>query len=135
MLSLQRKIILKVWMEKILSKFTVGDVVKLNLDPTKGHESKKTRPCIIINVHPKLDLITVFPITDASNKKGQIFIPINDLTSAGLTKPSVIDSLQIRTLSVDRVLNKIGLISDKELFECRKNIALIFEIDEDHLTS
>lgn len=122
-------------MEKILSKFTIGDVVKVNLEPTKGHESKKTRPCVIINMHPKLALITVFPITDASNKKGQVFIPISDLTSAGLTKPSVIDSLQIRTLSLDRVLNKMGAITNEEIFECRKNIALIFEIDEDHLTS
>lgn len=122
-------------MGKILSKFAIGDVVKVNLDPTKGHESKKTRPCVIINIHPKLDLVTVFPITDAKNKKGQVFIPINDLNSAGLSKSSVIDSLQIRTLSADRILAQMGAISDSEIFECRKNIALIFEIDEEHLTS
>jgi len=122
-------------MEKILSKFSVGDVVRVNLDLTTGDESKKTRPCVVINVHPKLQLVTVFPITDAGNKKGQVFIPVHNFKAVGLIKPSVIDSLQIRTLSVNRIINKTGAISASEIFECRKNIALIFEIDEEHLTS
>lgn len=118
-----------------MSDFLVGDVVSINLDPTKGHESKKTRPCIIINIHPKLELITVFPVTDGKNKKGQIFVSIKNLKSAGLVKASVIDTYQIRSLSKERVVKKMGFISKDEIFECRKNIALIFEIDEEHLSS
>lgn len=116
-----------------MSSYSVGDVVSINLNPTKGHESKKTRPCIVITVHPKLELITVFPITDATNKKGQVFVPIKNLKAAGLTKSSVIDTYQIRSLSKERVIKKIGTLSEDEIFECRKNIALIFEIDKEHL--
>ncbi|MGZ3724695.1 MAG: type II toxin-antitoxin system PemK/MazF family toxin [Pseudobdellovibrio sp.] len=116
-----------------MSSLAIGDVVSINLNPTKGHESKKTRPCIVINVHPKLELITIFPITDATNKKGQVFIPVKNLKIAGLAKSSVIDTYQIRSVSKERVLKKLGSISEDELFECRKNIALIFEIDKEHL--
>lgn len=120
-------------MEMILSNFSVGEVVLLGLDPTKGHEQKKTRPCMVINVHPRLDLITVFPITDSSGKSGKVFVEIKDLKSAGLSKASVIDTYQIRTLSTDRIIKKMGSVSENEIFECRKSIALIYEIDEDHL--
>ena len=119
---------------KILSNYSVAEVVEIDLDPTKGHEQKKTRPCVIINVHPMLDLINVFPITDSINKSGRVFIVIKDLKSAGLIKASVIDTYQIRTLSVNRINKKMGKISADEVFACRKSLALIFEIDEEHLT-
>jgi mRNA interferase MazF len=120
-------------MEMILSNFSVGEVLLLDLDPTKGHEQKKTRPCMVINVHPRLDLITVFPITDAAGKSGKVFVEIKDIKSAGLTKQSVIDTYQIRTLSTGRVIKKMGAVSENEISECRKCIALIYKIDEDHL--
>lgn len=116
-----------------MSSFSVGEVVLLNLDPAKGHEQKKTRPCMVINVHPKLDLLTVFPITDASGKSGKVFVEIKDLKTAGLSKASVIDTYQIRTLSSDRIVKAMGSVSDDVVFECRKSIALIYEIDEEHL--
>ncbi len=117
-----------------MSKLSVGDVVEVNLDPARGHEQRKIRPCLIINLHPKLDLLTIFPITDAAGKKGRVFVPIKDLKTSGLKKNSVIDTFQIRTLSTDRILRRLGEISKSELFECRRNIALIYEIDEEHLT-
>ncbi len=120
-------------MGKILNKLSVGDVVEVNLDPTLGHEQKKTRPCVVMTVHPRLDLITVFPISDAAGKSGKIFIRIQDLKAAGLKKDSIIDTYQIRTLSKLRVNKRMGAISPSELFECRKNLALIFEIEEEHL--
>lgn len=116
-----------------LSNYSVGEVVLVDLDPTKGHEQKKTRPCMVINVHPRLALITVFPITDSNGKSGKVFVEIKDLKTAGLTKASVVDTFQIRTLSTDRIIQKMGSVSESEIFECRKSIALIYEIDEDHL--
>jgi mRNA interferase MazF len=117
-----------------LNKLSVGEVVEIDLDPTKGHEQKKRRPCLVINLHPRLNLVTVFPITDAKNKSGKVFIVIKDLKLAGLSKASVIDTFQIRTLSTDRINKKMGKVSDTEVFDCRKSIALMFEIDEEHLS-
>lgn len=118
-----------------MSNFSVGEVVLIDLEPTKGHEQKKTRPCLVMNVHPKLDLITVFPITDSAGKHGKVFVEIKDTDTAGLSKSSVIDTYQIRTLSTVRILKQIGKVSDEEIFNCRKSLALIYEIDEEHLSS
>lgn len=79
-------------------------------------------------------LITVVPITDASGKeKNPAFIKIQDLGRAGLNKDSVIDPNQIRTLSIERIQKKMGVIGDSELFEIRRLLALILQIDEEHL--
>ncbi|WP_157678771.1 type II toxin-antitoxin system PemK/MazF family toxin [Bdellovibrio bacteriovorus] len=116
-----------------MSKYSVGDVVELKLDPVQGQEKGKTRPCLVIFQHPKLDLITVLPVTDASGKKGAAFVTVKNLAAAGLSKDSVIDTLQIRTLSSGRITKALGKVSKSELFLCRKSLALIFEIDEVHL--
>lgn len=116
-----------------MNKFSVGEIVLVDLDPSKGHEQKKTRPCLVINVHPRLDLLTVFSITDSKGKSGKIFVEIKDYRSAGLTKSSVIDTYQIRTLSAERIAKRLGKVSDNEIFSCRRSIALIYEIDEEHL--
>jgi mRNA interferase MazF len=122
-------------MEIILSNsLNIGEVVLVNLDPTIGAEQKKTRPCVIINIHPKLELVTVLPVTDATHKKSKVFVPITDKKLAGLSKPSVIDTYQIRTISKQRIIRKLGNLSDYEVHECRKVLALIFEIDEEHLS-
>lgn len=116
-----------------MSSYAIAEVVEVSLDPTIGQEQKKTRPCVVINVHPRLDLVTVFPVTDSAGKNGKVFVEIKDLKAAGLKKSSVIDTYQIRTLSIQRVIKRLGKISEEELFECRKSIALIYEIDEEHL--
>lgn len=130
---LMLKIILKTLMEMTLNSYLIGEVLRINLDPSVGDEQSKSRPCVVINSHPKLSLITVLPVTDAAGKKGDAFIKIKDNMRAGQDKDSVIDVNQIRTLSVRRVLKKLGVISENELFECRKQLAILLEIDEDHL--
>lgn len=111
----------------------IGEVLKINLNPKIGDEQSKWRPCVVLNAHPKLKLITILPITDALGKRGDAFIKIADAVKAGLEKESVIDVNQIRTLSTERIIDKMGIVSDRELFECRKQLAIILEIDEEHL--
>lgn len=113
--------------------FVVGDVVLVNLNPSIGAEQKKTRPCMVINNHPKLDLVTVLPITDSANKKGSVFVTVADEKLAGLSKPSVVDTYQIRCLSSQRIIKKLGTLTHQEIHDCRSALALIFEIDEEHL--
>lgn len=114
--------------------YAVGDIVEVNLNPTAGDEKGKTRPCLVVSVHPALKLISVLPITDGTNKKGPAFIPINDFKKAGLSKVSVIDTFQIRTLSTTRISKKMGITTKTEILKCRKNLALIFCIEEEHLS-
>lgn len=117
-----------------LSRFEPGAVILLNLSPTRGDEKKATRPCIVVEGGATpLELIIVLPITDASKKHSPIFIPITDLKRAGLTKPSVIDTYQIRTVSTQRIIRSLGEIGADVLFRVRKNLARILEIEEAHI--
>ncbi|MCI5073304.1 type II toxin-antitoxin system PemK/MazF family toxin [bacterium] len=83
------------------------DVILVNLDPTVGHEIKKTRPCLVISpdeMNQYIQTRVVAPMTTKgrsyptriacsfSNKKGQI----------------VLD--QIRTIDQKRMIKKLGRI-------------------------
>jgi len=125
-------------MEKILSAIKPGDVVLVDLDPTKGGEKGKTRPCLVLvgSGHPWRILIVV-PITDINDgtRSKKLFVPIPHPDSdTGLTKESCIDCFQIRCLAEGRVLKKLGEIQQKTLDETLSRIGAILSIGEEHLT-
>ncbi len=117
-----------------LSDYKVGHIVEVDLNPTMGAEKSKVRPCLIIEGGlTALELVIVLPITDAKQKSSPIFVPVMDLKLAGLKKPSVIDTYQIRAISTKRILQKLGAVSKQEMFKVRFNLARILSIDEAHL--
>ena len=88
-----------------------------NLDPTIGSEQRGTRPVLIIStdaVNHNLPVSTVLPLS--SVKKGSSIYPTEILLSTeetGLPKISVAMVQQIRTISHNRLTNKVGIISDE----------------------
>lgn len=119
----------------MILKIEVGDIFNINLNPTKGEEKSKTRPCIILqNQITPLKLVTVLPITEDTGRRSEVFfVPIQNYREAGLKKPSVVDCYQIRTVSIDRLSeNKLGnaveLIDD-----IKTRLANILEITEEHV--
>ena len=120
-----------------LNKLSEGDIVLLNLDPTLGAEKNKTRPCLVLENgnHSKLPLIIVVPITDAAGKeKKRIFVSIPHPSNTGLSKKSVIDPYQIRSVSKTRVLKKLGYVDSPVLDQVKSRIALILDIGNEHIT-
>ncbi|AQQ55285.1 type II toxin-antitoxin system PemK/MazF family toxin [Planococcus lenghuensis] len=62
--------------------FKVGDIIKVDMSPAKGHEQKGYRPAIVVseeNVHKETDLIWVLPITN-TNKGYPTHVPVNERT-------------------------------------------------------
>ena len=113
----------------------IGDVVTINLNPTKGEEKSKSRPCFILqNQITPLRLVTVLPITEDTGKRNDVFfVPIKNYREVGLKKPSVIDCYQIRTVSIDRLARrKIGNAADL-IDNVKTRIANILEITEEHV--
>ncbi len=114
-----------------------GDIVLVDLDPTKGGEKGKTRPCLVLvgSGHPWKILIVV-PITDVNdgsrNKKLFVQIPHPD-SDTGLTKESCIDCFQIRCLAESRVLKKLGVIQQLTLDNTLSRIGFILSIGEEHI--
>ena len=117
------------------TQITTGDVVLLDLDPTRGSEMRKTRPCLLVEAgKSSLPLVIVLPITDdASSRRPRLFVPISDLKQAGLSKPSAVDCYQIRSVSLERVQKRLGSIDAGELLDIRKRLALVLDIGEEHV--
>jgi mRNA interferase MazF len=84
------------------------DVYLINLDPTRGHEIKKTRPCLIISpdeMNHYISTVIVAPMTS----KGRNYPSRVPCTFKGIRGQVVLD--QIRTVDKSRLVRKIGKIS------------------------
>ena len=89
------------------------DVFLINLDPTIGHEIKKTRPCVIIspdivNKHSKTVIICAITRYDNKKSKSHFFVTVSATKTTGLTKKSLINTLQTRTIDRTRIIKQLG---------------------------
>ena len=93
-----------------------GEIWLINLDPTIGAEIKKTRPAIIVNDDAlgKLPLRIIVPVTDWKDRYeiAPWMIMINPNQTNGLTKDSAADCFQIRSVSQERFIKRIGKVSE-----------------------
>lgn len=107
-----------------------GDIWRINLDPTIGAEIKKTRPCIILNndMVGKLALKVIAPLTDFKEHYKLVpwMVVIEPSSENGLTKTSVIDLFQVRSLSQKRLIEKIGKVDESILQDCRVALDVVF---------
>jgi mRNA interferase MazF len=113
-------------MAVVTSKFPRrGEVFLVGLDPTRGTEMKKTRPCVIVSpdeLNAHLQTAIVAPLTSAGkpypfriscqfeNRKGQV----------------VID--QIRTIDRERLVRRLGRISETTLQSVLAVLREMFEL-------
>ena len=113
-----------------------GEIYWVNLDPAIGDEIKKRRPVIVINGgHDKhLRLAIVVPVTAWGPywDKNPFFVPLEPDSSNRLQKKSAVDGFQIRAISHNRFVEKIGNISNDEIDLIKKSIALILDIEPEH---
>ena len=112
-----------------------GEIWLINLDPTVGAEIKKTRPAIIVNDNAlgQLPLRIIVPVTDWKNKYEMApwMTKLEPDQDNGLTKVSSADSFQIRSVSKERFVKKIGTISETIMEEIRIGLAKVLSIDSE----
>jgi mRNA interferase MazF len=90
----------------------------VELDPTRGSEIKKTRPCVIvspniINQHSRTIIVCAVTHYDERKAKSFFFVPVAPGQTTGLTKESLINTQQIRTIDKLRILKKLGKLPKK----------------------
>jgi len=111
-----------------------GEVWRVNLDPTIGAEIKKSRPCVIVNRDSIgiLPLKIVVPITGWQEKfaKADWLIPIEASPRNGLSKKSVADTFQVRSLSQIRFVEKIGVLTENEMREIERGLSLSLHLEK-----
>lgn len=84
------------------------DVCLVSLDPTKGREIKKTRPCVVISpdeMNRHIQTVIVAPMTS----RGRNYPSRVDCVFQGITGQVVLD--QIRTVDKQRLVKQLGRLS------------------------
>ena len=108
-----------------------GDIVWINLDPTIGDEVAKTRPCLILqndlgNRHSRKTIVAPF-----LKPKGYPFVVnVSPSPQNGLDKERGLDLSHIRSISIQRINNKLGEIEPNYWSNIKKAILLQLGFDD-----
>lgn len=99
-----------------------GNIILVDLEPVRGSEQGKVRPCIIIqnDIANKFSPVkNIVPLTDAKNiKKWYPCLIYLKKEEFGLDKDSVAQCNQIRTIDAEkRIIKSIGHISNQKMKE------------------
>jgi mRNA interferase MazF len=115
-------------------KLERGMVVTVDLNPTKGSETGKIRPCVIVTndiYNQKLPVIQVVPITEWNEKKGRILtnVTIEPTEKNGLSKKSVADCLQTRPIdNRQRLVGIKGKLEKDKIDVLDKALKIVFNL-------
>lgn len=92
-----------------------GEIWLVNLDPTIGSEIKKTRPAVIISsdLVGILPLKIIVPFTDWKDRyeTAAWMVRIDPDGNNGLSKSSASDGLQVRSVSQQRLIKRLGALT------------------------
>ena len=92
-----------------------GEIWLVNLDPVLGAEIRKTRPVVIVNSDAIgiLPIRLIAPITEWKDYfAGNVWhVKLEPNTTNGLTKSSVVDTLQLRGIDTSRFVRKLGEVA------------------------
>ena len=111
-----------------------GMIIDVNLEPTKGSETGKVRPCIIVTndtYNERVPVIQVVPLTEWNERKVRIKTNIEILPSSqnGLTKKSIADCLQTRPIDYrERLVSIRGQIDVDGMRQINQALKVVFEL-------
>ena len=104
-----------------------GQVYWVVLDPVRGSEIAKTRPCVVLSaneINRRRNTVVIVPLTSTS---APIHFPlVIDVPSAGIG--SKVRSEQIRSVDKSRLTSLIGQISDSDLSDISHGVARVLGI-------
>ena len=89
-----------------------GDIILVNLAPTRGSEIRKTRPCVVVSPDELNDYLTTYIVAPMTT--GGHSYPFRVACRfKGKAGHIVLD--QIRTIDRDRVVRKLGRLPEPTL--------------------
>lgn len=111
-----------------------GTILKINLEPTKGSITGKTRPCVVVtnnDYNQRVPVIQVVPITAWSEKKARVKtnVEIEPSSSNKLTKKSIADCLQTRPVDYKASFASIwGELEAEIMLQIDEALRIIFAL-------
>lgn len=104
-----------------------GDIWLVDFNPVKGREQKGKRPALIISVdlfnHGPAELAVVLPIT-SKNKKIPLHVKVIP-PEGGVKELSFIKCEDIRSVSTERLLTRLGIVSPNILLEVEDKLRIL----------
>ncbi len=108
----------------MIAQIQRGQVYWVTLDPVRGSEISKTRPCVVISaneINRRRNTVVVVPLT--STPESVHFPLVIDVPSAG--KGSKARSEQIRNVDKSRLTRLIGQLSEADLSDISRGVARV----------
>lgn len=110
-----------------------GSVVWVNLDPARGAEVPKTRPCIVVSRTEANDVsstVTVVPLSSVSGRAGDRLVqPILSARDTLLPKNSRALCDQVRTIDKRRIRGTAGVLRADLLARVDRGLILHLELE------
>jgi len=104
-----------------------GDIIKLNLNPTKGHEQSGYRPVLVVNnasFSKASNMIVICPITN-TKRDTLLHVPLDGLETTGFVMCDQIKAVDLKS----RDYKVIETIDDDTLWEVTDIICGFVEIE------
>jgi mRNA interferase MazF len=105
-----------------------GEVWLVNFNPIVGAEIRKVRPAVVVTVAGigRLPLQIVVPVTDwkphYANASWLVHLPASPTN--GLSKDSGADAFQVKSVSENRFVRRLGEVTSQQLDDIASAIAL-----------
>lgn len=110
-----------------------GEIWRIDFDPTRGSELRKVRPAVVISSDSvgRLPVKLVAPITgwQDSFARNLWHVRLEPDNVNGLQKTSAVDALQVRSVAVERFLERLGSLSNETMSEITSAVAAIIEYE------
>jgi mRNA interferase MazF len=105
-----------------------GEVWWVRFDPTVGSEVRKTRPAVVMSVSEvgRLPLRIIVPVTSWDDSYGELswFVRLPPTRENGLQKESGADAFQVKSVSVERLVSRIGALEEARIDAIADAVAL-----------
>ena len=104
-------------------RLSLKSAVSISLDPTRGGEMAKTRPCVVVtpsDLNMYLTTVVIVPITSTIRN-----YPYRVLCSVA-GREGEIATDQIRTVDKSRIKRKIGELNNREIEELKEVFRQMF---------
>lgn len=103
-----------------------GEVWWVDLDPTKGSEIRKTRPCLVLTANALNRLrrtVVVVPYSTAASAHPPVTVPV---TCRGTRAVAIVD--QVRAISKERLRGRLETASTEDLDAVTTALGRILEL-------
>jgi mRNA interferase MazF len=109
-----------------------GDLILINLEPVKGSEQGKTRPCLVIqnDVGNAVSPTTIIAVLTSKIEKEFPFTVFIKKGEGNIPKDSLVLCNQLRTISINqRIIKKIGSLTSKTMNKVDVALKISLQLD------